>query len=210
MTEERNRIARELHDVISHNVSLMTLHTGGVRMLLGDDRARERDLLLGVERAGREAVEELRLMLGMLRGADGNDPEALQPSLDRLNDLVAQVGKAGLEVRLRIVGEPYPLSPGLDQSAYRVIQEALTNVIKHAHAAKAEVVIGYDRAELSVEVTDDGIGHPPGGGHGTGHGLIGMRERTAMYGGALVTGPVPGGGYRVSARFSPTGLPAAS
>jgi signal transduction histidine kinase len=210
VTEERNRIARELHDVISHNVSLMTLHTGGVRMLLGDDRARERDLLLGVERAGREAIEELRLMLGMLRGADGNGPESLQPSLDRLNDLVAQVGEAGLEVRLRIVGEPYPLPPGLDQSVYRVIQEALTNVLKHAHAARAEVVIGYDRAELSVEVTDDGTGHPPGGGHGTGHGLIGMRERTAMYGGALVAGPLPGGGYRVSARFSPTGLSAVS
>ncbi|GGS93008.1 two-component sensor histidine kinase [Planobispora rosea] len=234
--EERARIARELHDVVSHNVSVMTLHAGGVRMLLGDDRARERDMLLGVERAGREAIEELQLMLGVLRdyGGPGPGPETHRPGLDRLDELLAQVREAGLDVRLRTAGEPRPLPEGLSLSAYRVVQEALTNVRKHAPAARAGVVIGYGPAELVVEVVDDGAapapdavapasggGEPADRGHGPaadesgsgsgsrqapgGHGLIGMRERVAMHGGELSAGPVPGGGYRVAARFPLSG-----
>nr|WP_260407810.1 histidine kinase [Planomonospora venezuelensis] len=234
--EERARIARELHDVVSHNVSVMTLHAGGARMLLGDGHERERDLLLGVERAGREAVEELQLMLGVLRdhgdygdygdrdghgGYGDRGPGGPQPDLDRLEDLLAQVREAGLDVRLRTAGEPRPLPPGLGLSAYRVVQEALTNVLKHARAARTDVVVGYGPAELVVEVVDDGAGRTPpsadaadaggGGGHDPatagpgrsrgGHGLIGMRERAAMHGGELSAGPVPGGGYRVAARF---------
>ncbi|MGJ6967296.1 sensor histidine kinase [Streptosporangium sp. G11] len=209
VAEERARIARELHDIVSHNVSVMTLHTGGVRMRLGDEHARERDMLLGVERAGREAVEELRLMLGVLRGTGDSGSGAPQPDLDQLDELVTHVRQAGLDVRLRIAGEPRPLAPGLGLSAYRVIQEALTNVLKHAHATGVDVVVTHGRTGLDVEITDDGTGGAslPDGGPGPdghipgGHGLIGMRERAAMHGGELSAGPVPGGGYRVVARF---------
>ncbi|GHE45518.1 two-component sensor histidine kinase [Streptosporangium violaceochromogenes] len=207
VAEERSRIARELHDVVSHNVSLMTLHVGGVRRTLGDGR--EREVLLGVERAGREAIEELRLMLGMLRGGRGDDPPASQPGLDRLDDLIEQVREAGPEVHLRITGARRPLPPGLDLSAYRLIQESLTNVLKHALAAKVDVTVAYGPAELSVVVVDDGAGpgrHPENGTGGGGHGLIGMRERTVMHGGELSAGPLAGGGYRVFARF-PLGDP---
>lgn len=201
---ERARIARELHDIVAHNVSLMTLHTGGVRMMLGDnpDRERERALLTGVEQAGREAIEELRLMLGMLRSPGGTGAEPHAAGLDRLDALVAQVEEAGPAVRVRVEGETRPLPSGLDLSAYRVIQEALTNALKHAGAARIDVTVSYSAADVTVEVTDDG----PGGGPGDsgGHGLIGMRERVAMHGGDLFAGPVPGNGYRVRARF-PTG-----
>ncbi|WP_051752797.1 sensor histidine kinase [Streptosporangium amethystogenes] len=203
VTEERTRIARELHDIVSHNVSVMTLHTGGVRMRLGEEHRRERDMLLGVEKAGREAVEELQLMLGVLRRTGDPDPGAAQPSLERLDELVTQVKETGVDVRLRITGEPRSLPPGLALSVYRVIQEALTNVLKHSPAASVDVVIAHGLTGLDVEITDDGAGggrssdgHRPGG-----HGLIGMRERIAMHGGELSTGPVPGGGYRVVARF---------
>ncbi len=201
---ERARIARELHDIVSHNVSLMTLQTGGVRMLLGDDpgHERERALLAGVERAGREAIEELRLMLGMLRASGGPGDEPHPAGLDRLDALVAQVEEAGPAVRTRVEGEARPLPPGLDLSAYRVIQEALTNALKHARAARIDITVTYAPAAVTVEVVDDGRGDAAGsaGGDG-GHGLIGMRERVAMHGGDLSAGPVPGGGYRVRARF---------
>ncbi|MEV0756154.1 histidine kinase [Streptosporangium sp. NPDC050280] len=234
VAEERARIARELHDIVSHNVSVMTLHTGGVRMRLGEEHRRERDMLLGVEKAGREAVEELRLMLGVLRGTGDPDPGISQPSLERLDELVTQVREAGLDVRLRVTGEPRPLPPGLALSAYRVIQEALTNVLKHSPGAAAEVVVTHGPTGLDVEITDDGTGdgtspadvpgsdgrHSDGqrsdgrhleerhseeprseGRRSGGHGLIGMRERTAMHDGELSAGPLPGGGYRVAARF---------
>ncbi|WP_169950590.1 histidine kinase [Microbispora sp. H11081] len=210
VAQERSRIARELHDVVSHNVSLMTLHAGGVRRLLGDDRARERDLLLAVEQAGREAVGELGLMLGMLRqtetetetgagaGAGAGAPSP-QAGLDRLDELISQVAQAGPEVRLRVTGAPRPLPAGLSLSAYRVIQESLTNVLKHAHATTVDVVLRYAPGELRVTVVNDGVrAHSAGTG---GHGLIGMRERTALHGGELSAGPTPSGGYRVLAVF---------
>ncbi|MDA0646422.1 sensor histidine kinase [Nonomuraea ferruginea] len=198
---ERVRIARELHDIVSHNVSLMTLHTGGVRMMLRDDpdRERERTLLTGVERAGREAIEELRLMLGMLRSPGGTAAEPHATGLDRLDALVAQIHEAGPAVEVRVEGEARPVPPGLDLSAYRVIQEALTNALKHARATRIVVTVAYSAGAVTVEVTDDGTGDGQGGG--SGQGLIGMRERVAMHGGDLSAGPVRGGGYRVRARF---------
>ncbi|UWZ34206.1 hypothetical protein Drose_23510 [Dactylosporangium roseum] len=198
---ERTRLARELHDVISHNVTLMTLQTGGVRMLLGADvdRRRERDLLQGVERTGRDTVEELRLLLGVLR--DGPAPSLF----DRLDALTEPVRTAGLHVRVVTTGPPRPLPPSLALSAYRVVQEALTNTLKHAGATGAEVRIEFMPAALAVEVSDDGRTTGPAddgsGGNGTGHGLVGMRERTALHGGTFHAGHRPGGGYTVTATF---------
>ncbi|WP_283135852.1 sensor histidine kinase [Rhizohabitans arisaemae] len=221
VAEERSRIARELHDIVSHNVTLMTLQAGGVRRMLGEGREREgeRTLLLGVEQAGRETVGELHLMLGMLRGSSDGDPPAAQPGLDRLDELTAQVREAGPEVQVRVIGARRPLSPGLDLSAYRVLQESLTNVLKHTRATGVDVTIAYGSADLSIVVINDGAapGHRAGAtGEGTrdrsrdggtgGHGLIGMRERIELHGGELSAGPIPGGGYRVFARF-PVGDP---
>ncbi|MFF0572467.1 sensor histidine kinase [Streptosporangium saharense] len=197
VAEERARIARELHDIVSHNVSLMTLHVGGVRRMLGDGQERERTLLLGVEQAGRETIGELMLMLGMLRSAP-------QPGLDRLDELIAQVREAGPKIELRIIGTPAPLSSGLDLSAYRLVQEALTNVLKHARAANVDITIAYGPAELSILVINDGAGPDDGAARllpDGGHGLVGMRERTEMHGGELSVGPIAGGHYRVFARF---------
>ncbi|MET7420523.1 sensor histidine kinase [Dactylosporangium sp. NPDC005555] len=199
--EERTRIARELHDVISHNVSLMTLQTGGVRMLLSADPARdkERDLLRGVERAGRDTVEELRMLLGVLR--NGQAPAGL----DRLDELAGPLRAAGLDVRVATTGTPLPLPPALGLSAYRIVQEALTNALKHAGAATVDVTVGYTGAAVTVEISDDGrsteapteaTGEAPAG-----HGLAGMRERAALHGGTLHAGARPGGGYTVAATF---------
>ncbi|GAA3224461.1 sensor histidine kinase [Dactylosporangium siamense] len=195
-TDERTRIARELHDVISHNVSLMTLQTGGVRLLLGTDREREHDLLRGVERAGRDTVEELRMLLGVLR--DGRPPAGL----DRLDELAGPLRAAGLDVRLTVTGPPRPLPPSLGLAVYRVVQEALTNTLKHAGAASVDVTIGFTPGELAVEVRDDGAGGAAdSGGAGPGHGLVGMGERVAQHGGTLRAGARSGGGYSVTATF---------
>ncbi|MGI5286237.1 sensor histidine kinase [Nonomuraea polychroma] len=197
---ERARIARELHDIVSHNVSLMTLQAGGVRMMLAEEAQRERDLLLGVERAGREAVEELRLMLGMLRDPGGTGVQLPSAGLDQLDTLVAHVTDTGVAVGVSVEGRPRPLPPGLDLSAYRVVQEALTNALKHARASRIDVTVSYSPGVLILEVVDDGTGD--GGGQSGGHGLVGMRERVAMFGGELTAGPAPGGrGYRLQARF---------
>ncbi|WP_214109997.1 sensor histidine kinase [Acrocarpospora catenulata] len=201
VADERARIARDLHDIVAHNVSLMTLHTGAARLLLGEDPAREqeRGLLLGVERAGREAVGELRLMLGVLRETDAGAAAAL-PGLGRLEELVEQVAASGLDVRLKIVGDRRPLPSALGLSAYRVIQEGLTNVLKHAQATGVDLVVTYGEAELTVELVDDGNG-VPGDRPVAGHGLAGMRERVAQHGGELVAGPTGRGGFGVTARF---------
>lgn len=199
VAQERARIARELHDVISHNVGLMTLQAGGARMLLDREsgRDRERDLLRSVERTGRQTVEELRLLLGVLR--DDTRGEPAPAGLDRLDELIAQVAETGLRVELRILGEARSLPPSIAISAYRVVQEALTNVLRHAHADRAEVVVDYGPDRLRLTITDDGVGE--GTTSSAGHGLIGMRERTAMHGGQLAAGPRPEGGYQVVASF---------
>jgi signal transduction histidine kinase len=202
VAEERARIARELHDAVAHSVSVMVLQVGAVRRLLGDERPREREVLEGVEGLGRQAVGELHRMLGILRSADAGAELAPQPSLRRVGELVEQVRGAGLDASLSVAGEPAPLAPGLDMSAYRIVQEALTNALRHAPGAHVSVKVEYGR-ELVLEVLDDGAranGHPAAP-PGSGHGLVGMRERTTLYGGSLEAGPRPGGGFAVKARL---------
>lgn len=192
--EERARVARELHDVVAHSMSVMVVQAGGVRSLLEPHQERQREALLAIERTGREALTEMRRMLGVLR-RDGESQGALvpQPGLDHLHRLVAQVREAGLPVELHVEGAAAPLPPGIDLSAYRVVQEGLTNALKHAGPARAEVTIRYDENALRIEVTDDGAAAPNGGGPG--HGLVGMRERVALYGGTMEAGPRAEGGY---------------
>ncbi|MDA0638964.1 sensor histidine kinase, partial [Nonomuraea sp. MCN248] len=198
VSAERARIARELHDIVVHGVSVMTMRTGGVRLMLGQERQAEREILATVEATGREAVEELRLMLNLLRGpeTDGTVPLA---GLDRLDELAGQMSAAGLTVKTEIRGEPVPLPPGLDLSAYRIVQEALTNTLKHAGPTEVTVTVGYRPGELTLEVVDRGPTGPPPRAGESGYGLVGMRERVALFGGTLSTGPVPEGGFRVRA-----------
>ena len=204
--EERTRIAREVHDAVAHSVSVMTLQIGGLRRQLGpllEGRDAERDVLLGLERLGRETVEELRSLVGILRepGADGA-PTAPAPSLARADDVVNDVRAAGLDVRLEVGGEPRDLPRALDISAYRIVQEALTNVLRHAPGGRATVRVDYGNDAVDIRVTDDGghadavrlggggdgheNGHRTGRGAG-GHGIVGMTERAQMFGGTLTT-----------------------
>ncbi|GAA0794244.1 sensor histidine kinase [Spirilliplanes yamanashiensis] len=195
--EERARISRELHDAVAHTVSVMTMQAGVLRRRLSD-RPVERDALAQVEELGRQSVDEIRRVVGLLRpdAADGLGPA---PSLRRVGELVDNVRSAGLDVTLTVDGEPAALPPGLDMSAYRVTQEALTNVLKHAAARTATVAVTYAPKEVAVRVTDDGRGAAPGGRPG--HGLVGMRERVGLFGGTLRTGAPAGGGFEVYATF---------
>jgi signal transduction histidine kinase len=199
VAEERARIARELHDVVGHSVSVMTVQASGVRRLLRPDQDREREALLIVERTGREALAEMRRMVGVLRRPEEAPALAPQPSLDHLNRLVEQAREAGLPVELRIEGKASQLPAGVDLTAYRLVQEGLTNVVKHAQATRAEVLVNYGDGYLEVTVRDDGQG--VGNGDGGGHGLVGMRERVSVYGGELDAGPQTGGGYRLRAKL---------
>jgi len=198
--EERARIARELHDVVAHSVSVMVIQAGAVRRRLDDDHARERDALEGVERAGREALDEMRRMTGILRSS--YEPAALapQPGLEDLERLVDQVRSAGVAVDFRLVGDQ-EVPPGLGLTVYRVVQEALTNVLKHAGQARAEVRVNVGPRSVDLEVRDDGPGVQDGNGRGTGQGLIGMRERVAVYGGTFAARPCEQGGFAVSAHL---------
>jgi signal transduction histidine kinase len=196
VAEERARIARELHDIVAHAVSVMVLQVGAVRHKLPDTLADEEDALRGVEQTGRTALAEMRRLLGAM-GRDGDGPElAPQPSLDGLDSLVADVERAGLPVRLHIEGEPFRLPPAIDLSAYRIVQEGLTNALKHAHAGHADVTVRYSADELQIEVRDDG----PGGAtsDGRGHGLVGIRERVKIYGGEMTAGQATDGGFVLS------------
>jgi signal transduction histidine kinase len=193
VVEERARIARELHDVIAHHVSMMVVQAGAERRVLDPAQASTREVLGTIERVGRSALTEMRRLVGMLRG---DDREGLlpQPALADVPMLVSQLGDAGLPVELRVEGEPRELPVGIELSAYRVIQEGLTNALKHAGRASAAVRIRYGTGSLELEVTDDGAGDPadvPGGGHG----LVGIRERVALYGGELQAGQRAGGGF---------------
>ena len=200
MSEERARIARELHDVVGHSVSVMTVQAAAVRRLLRPDQQREREALLIVEQTGREALAEMRRMVGVLRRPEEAPARAPQPSLDHLDRLVEQAREAGLPVELRIEGDPVQLPAGLDLTAYRLVQEGLTNAMKHARADRTQVLVRYDDEHIEVTVTDDGQGDHSGGTEG-GHGLVGMRERVSVYGGELEAGPRPGGGYQLRARL---------
>ncbi len=197
--DERHRIAREMHDVVAHSVSLMVVQAGGARRMLDSDLAASREALLAVEDVGREALAELRRVLGLLRGT--SEPLGLrpQPGTAELAGLVAGARGSGLAVDLTVEGVPRPLQAGADLVVYRVVQEALTNAVKHAHATRAAVRLVWQPGTLEVEVLDDGHGPlvPAQGGHG----LVGMRERLAAYGGELATGPGAGGGFAVRARI---------
>ncbi|MEW9549789.1 sensor histidine kinase [Nonomuraea sp. NPDC050783] len=198
---ERARIARELHDLIAHSVSVMVLQAGGVRMTLPHDLRQEREALSLIEQTGRGAVEELNRMLSLLRAAPDGDETTPQPTLELLADLVAQLRTAGLDVALQVEGTPRPLPAGLGLSAYRIAQEALTNALKHAGPTEALVKVTHGDAELSLEITDAGPrdGRPRPRALPGGDGLTGIRERVALFRGALDAGPHGGGGYRVHA-----------
>jgi signal transduction histidine kinase len=199
VAEERARIARELHDVVAHNLSIMVLQAGGERRAIGDERPQTTEALATIEETGRTAMAEMRRLLGMLRQSDDDLALAPQPSLRYLDDLVAQVRDAGMPVELSVEGEPRPLAPGIDLSAYRIVQEALTNALKHAGPARARVTVRYGANDLDIEIADDG----PGAADATpgGHGLVGMRERVALFGGDLAAGRRIGGGYAVRAKL---------
>jgi signal transduction histidine kinase len=199
VSDERARIARELHDVVGHSVSVMTVQASAARMLLRPDQEKEHEALLVVEQTGREALAEMRRMVGVLRRPEEAPALAPQPSLEYLDKLVQQARETGLPVELRIEGEPVQLPAGVDLTAYRLVQEGLTNALKHARAQHAEVSVRYGDGHIEVTVSDDG--HGDGGGDGGGHGLVGMRERISVYGGELEAGPRAGGGYRLRARL---------
>jgi signal transduction histidine kinase len=178
----------------------MVVQASGVRRLLHDDQEREREALVSVEQIGREALSEMRRMLGVMRTGEDRPPElAPQPGLRNLDRLIAQVEESGLEVTLRVEGERPELPAGIDLSAYRIVQEGLTNAMKHAKGAHAQVVVRYTDDGVEVEIVDDGPG--VNGSHSDGHGLVGMRERVALYGGTLDAGPRDGGGFVLRAQL---------
>jgi signal transduction histidine kinase len=195
VVEERARIARELHDVIAHHVAIMVVQAGAERRVLGTASASTREVLETVEKTGRIALTEMRRLLGMLRD-DVHEPLTPQPGLDDVPVLVEQLREAGLPVALRVEGEPRALPVGIELSAYRIVQEALTNSLKYADGAHANVRIRYGSESLELEIADDGAGRAALEA-GSGHGLVGMRERVALYGGRLDAGHVPSGGFAV-------------
>ena len=199
VAEERARIARELHDIVAHAVSVMVLQVGAVRHKLPDELEEDEEALRGVERTGRSALAEMRRLLGAMR-QNGDDLELTpQPGLDGLDALLEEVGRAGLPVRLHLDGDRVPVSRAIDLSAYRIIQEGLTNALKHAHARHADVTLRYEPGELLIEVRDDGRG--AGSTDGLGHGLVGIRERVKIYGGEMTTGTASGGGFALVTRL---------
>jgi len=199
VAEERARIARELHDIVAHAVSVMVLQVGAVRHKLGDELAEDGEALKGVERTGRSALAEMRRLLAAM-GSDGDRAErAPQPGIDRLEALAEEVGRAGLPVRLHLEGEPVPIPLPIDLSAYRIVQEGLTNALKHARAQHADVTVRYRPDELQLEVRDDGRG--AASTDGLGHGLVGVRERVKIYGGEMTAGPATGGGFVLTTRL---------
>jgi signal transduction histidine kinase len=194
--EERRRIAREMHDLVAHSMSVMVVQAGGARRILDRDPARALEAAERIERTGREALAEMRHLLGVLH--PGEEPRALapQPTLAELDALLARARAAGLPVVLHEDGERRPLPAGLDLAAYRILQEALTNALKYSGGATTEVTVTWGSMELAVEVRDRGRARVRDEG---GHGLVGMRERVRVYGGELETGPAKGGGWRVRA-----------
>ena len=203
VAEERARISRELHDVVAHHVSVMVVQAGAARRVLTKQPDLATEALNDIESTGRQALAEMRRMLGVLRSDDAADALAPQPSLERLEALVEQVGEAGLPVDLVVEGARRPLPPGIDVNAYRIVQEALTNVLKHAGKAAAKVRVRYSPRELELEITDDGRGAAAAvlSRTGAGQGVVGMRERAQLHGGELEAGPLMTGGFRVRARL---------
>ncbi len=206
VAEERSRIARELHDVVSHAISVTVLQARGARRTLETDPDAVRRALDAIEQTNAAALGDMRRLLAVLRDTEPEglvtDDHAPQPSLTHLDRLVAHVRDSGVPVEVEVVGAPTDLPPGVDLSAYRIVQEALTNVLKHAADARARVVLEYDDDALALTVTDDGIPGPVNGTEpGDGHGLIGIRERVAVVGGEVEAGPLPDGGFEIRARL---------
>lgn len=196
VADERARIARDLHDVVAHTVSVIVLHAGAARRIATEQPERARSTLEAIEALGREAAADMRRLVGILRApAEPAADAEPQPSLARLDGLVDRVRAAGLDVRLQIEGDARTLPPGVDLSAYRIVQEALTNTLRHAHAERADVLLRYRADGLELEVSDNGRGSVPAAAGG--QGLIGMRERAAIFGGHVEAGPRQGAGFRV-------------
>jgi signal transduction histidine kinase len=200
-SEERLRIARELHDALAHNISLISVQAGVALHLIDDKPEQARTALTAIKQASNEALGELRSVLDVLRRGEDQPPRAPTSGLAHLDDLVARTESAALAIEVRVEGVPRPLPVGVDFAAYRIVQEALTNVTRHAGPATAVVTIAYGEGDLVVQVEDDGRGAPPGGGAPGGRGIDGMRERAAALGGELRAGPRSGGGFRVWARL---------
>jgi signal transduction histidine kinase len=186
VAQERARLARELHDVVAHSVSVMVVQAGAAEQVLGSDPERAREPLRNIQATGRQTVVELRRLLGILRHGEHELATAPQPSLSQLDGLLADARHAGVAVSAAVQGTAVPLPPSIDLSAYRIVQEGLTNVIKHAGRADAQVLVRYTGHALELQVTDDGPGSP--GGQATGHGLLGVRERVALFGGTFQAG----------------------
>jgi signal transduction histidine kinase len=215
LIEERARIARELHDIVAHAVSVMVVNVGAARMQLDLDPQRSREPLLRAEQTGRQALAELRRLLGVLRtGPDDDDAAAVtpQPDLTDLQRLAEQWQTSGVSVGLRRSGDVSTLDPGLQVSAFRIVQEALTNAVKHGPATRVEVDLRRTADRLVIEVHDDGTGRRTGLGLPTsGHGLIGMQERAAIFGGHVSAGPASPGGWQVRAELpAPAAEPSAA
>jgi signal transduction histidine kinase len=196
---ERGRIARELHDVVAHNVSMMVVQAGAAAQVLEGAQPDVRDALAAIADTGRTTVDEMRTLLGVLRAGEDRPDLSPQPGLADLQPLLQNVREAGLPVSLHVDGAPVSLPQALDLSAYRIVQEALTNTLKHAGPSRAEVTVRYTADGVELEVRDDGAGTGPSGGGG--HGLVGMRERAAMLGGEIDAGPRAEGGFSVRARL---------
>jgi signal transduction histidine kinase len=200
---ERNRIARELHDVLAHNLSVMVVQAAGARQVLEKNPARAVEAAALIERTGREALAEIRHLFGPVRRGDA-EPLSGAQSITRVDDLARRAREAGLRVELRVTGDPVELPAGIDLAAYRIVQEALTNTLKHSGGARTRVTVAYEPNEVVLSVEDDGEGPRDGyelGDAGGGHGLAGMRERAAVYGGVVQAGREPGGGFAVRARL---------
>jgi signal transduction histidine kinase len=198
VADERKRIARELHDVIAHSVRVMTVQAGAARLVLDDHPERAVAPLRAVEETGRQALAEMGRLLGILREGEGGIAFGRQPGMAELDALLEQARQAGLPVELAVEGERGELPPGIDLAAYRVVQEALTNALKHGGPTHAQVTVRFGPESLELEISNDGRVASNGGG---GHGLVGMRERVGLYGGELEAGPRAGGGYVVRARL---------
>lgn len=199
VAEERARIARELHDIVAHSLSVMVLQAGAVRHRLAGDLAEDKSALEEVEEAGRQALAEMRRLLGVMRRDDDERDLTPQPSLASVDTLVDQISGAGLPVHLHVEGEPIALPTGIELSAYRIIQEGLTNALKHGRASRADVTLRYIRDALEVEVCDDGQGRATT--DGAGYGLLGIQERVKIYGGTMTAETAPGRGFALKTRL---------
>jgi signal transduction histidine kinase len=204
---ERAAIARELHDVVAHHMSVMVVQAGAARAVSASDPAATAEALRQIEASGRTGLAEMRRLLEVLKAEEDGNRRAPQPGLARLRELLDAMRASGLPVEAVVEGTPRPLPPGVDLSAYRIVQEALTNALRHAGGASARVIVRYEPDAVELEIGDDGHGPPEDPEASGGHGLIGMRERVQLFGGELEAGPRPGGGFLVRARL-PSETPA--